>query len=306
MKTVALRNLLRPRRYFELRAKKKKREFGMTSWHEQHWLRTYAARTYQGIGAIVDLGCFLGATTISLAEGLALNPKRRQKQIHAYDLFAWDERFELWAKGKQVEGQFTVGESFLPEFLKRTEPWRDCIVVHQEDLTHSQWIHGPIEFLLIDAMKTAEAASAILRNFFPHLLPGISYVAQQDFAHCYTPWIHLITFRLRDSFSVAADIPVSGTTVFRCENELSRADLDMNLSFAACSADELEAAFDYSLGLVSDEKKSNIIAAKAMAYRERGDITRAREIVTDTPYGPESMGGELERVKGFLFPSDGK
>ncbi len=43
----------------------------MTSRQEQHWFRTYAAQTYRGIGAIVDLGCFFGETTISLAEGTA-------------------------------------------------------------------------------------------------------------------------------------------------------------------------------------------------------------------------------------------
>jgi hypothetical protein len=273
----------------------------MTSRHEQHWLRTYAAETYRGIGAIVDLGCFLGATTISLAEGLALNSKPGQKQIHAYDLFTWDERFELWAKGKEVEGRFTIDGSFLPEFLKRTEKWRDYIVVREEDLTQAQWQDGAIEFLLVDAMKSPETASAILRGFFPYLLPGESHVAQQDFAHCYTPWIHLIAFRLRDYFSVVADVPGSGTTVFRCERELLRRDVEMDLSLPSCSAAEIEAAFDYSLGLVTDEKKPNIIAAKAMAYRERSDIARAREIVTQTQYGPESLGGELERVKGFLF-----
>ena len=75
----------------------------------------------------------------------------------------------------------------------------------------------------------------------------------------------------------------------------------MDLSLPSCSAAEIEAAFDYSVGLVTDEKKPNIIAAKAMAYRERGDIARAREILTKTQYGPESLGGELERVKGFVF-----
>ncbi len=301
MKTDILRRLLRPTRYFYLRSKRNRQEFGMTSRHEQHWLRTYAAETYRGIGAIVDLGCFLGATTISLAEGLALNSKPGQKQVHAYDLFTWDERFELWSKGKEVEGRFTVGGSFLPEFLKRTEKWRDCIVVHEEDLTQAQWQDSAIEFLLVDAMKSPETASAILRGFFPYLLPGRSYVAQQDFAHCYTPWIHLIAFRLRDYFSVVADMPGSGTTVFRCEKQLLRKDLEMDLSLSACSAAEIEAAFDYSLGVVTDEKKPNIIAVKAMAYRERGDIARAREILTKTQYGPKSLGGELERVKGFVF-----
>src|SRR5713101_9421948 len=96
---------------------------------------------------------------------------------------------------------------------------------------------------------------------------------------------------LRLKNNLVADVPASGTTVFRCERELLRKDLEMDLSLSACSADELEAAFDYSMSLVADEKKANIIAAKAMAYCERGDIARAREIVTQTQYGPDSLAG---------------
>jgi len=275
----------------------------MTSWHEQDWLRTYAACTYRGRGAIVDLGCFLGATTIALAEGLALNTNRKRRQIHAYDLFRWSEGFELWAKGKEVEGQFELGGSFLSEFLKRTDRWRDCIAVHEENLKHAQWRNGPIEFVLVDAMKTAETARAILRAFFPHLLPAISYVAHQDFAHAYTPWIHLSTFRLRDYFSVAADVPASGTTVFRCEKELSQPLVDMDVSFSKTTTEETEAAFEYSLSLVPDEKKGNIIAAKAMAYLERGDIARAREILTATAGYAPSLAGELDQIKHLVVAS---
>jgi hypothetical protein len=294
--------LLRLRRYFVLRAKRRRkaREFGMTSWHEQHWVRTYAAHTYQGHGAIVDLGCFLGATTIALAEGLALNPRVKTSQVHAYDLFRWSKGFELWAEGKGMEGRFADGESFLAEFLERTADWRDYIVVHEQDIAHAQWRNGPIEFLFVDAMKTAETASAITRAFFPHLLAGIGYLVHQDFSHAYTPWVHLITYRLRDYFSIAADVPASGTTVFRCENQIPPAAADVDVSFARCSGAEIEAAFDHSLGLVPDEKKGNITAAKAMAYRERGDIARASDILASTLDDAPSLAGELEQIKRLI------
>ena len=113
-----LAKLLPLKRRRQLRKLGKNWKFGMTSQAEQQWLRTYAAQRYRGIGAIVDLGCLLGATTIALAEGLALNNKIKGKQIHAYDLFIWNEGYEAWAKGTELEGAFTVGGSFLPEFLK--------------------------------------------------------------------------------------------------------------------------------------------------------------------------------------------
>jgi hypothetical protein len=43
---------------------------GMIVEQECAWFRSYAAGLYSGAGAIVDLGCFVGSTTISLAQGL--------------------------------------------------------------------------------------------------------------------------------------------------------------------------------------------------------------------------------------------
>jgi len=273
-------------------------EFGMTSRPEQRWLRNYAAQRYRGVGAIVDLGCFLGATTIALAEGLELNRKANRKQIYAYDLFIWNKRYEAWARGKEVEGLFTIGGSFLPEFLRRTQNWRDYIVIHEEDLRHARWEHGPIEFLFIDAMKSPEVATAIASNFFLHLVPAKSYVAHQDFPHCFAPWIHFLTFRLRDYFRFVADLHQS--SLFRLEREIDPQALAGDLSPAAVPSAEIEAAFDYSISLVGDDKKANVIAAKAVAYVERGEFTRAHEIVTQSRYGPASRADEFNKVKALI------
>src|SRR6266571_8132393 len=283
------------RNRWHLRKLGKTRKFGMTSRQEQQWLRAYAARSYTGSGAIVDLGCFLGATTIALAEGLELNRKANRKQIHAYDLFTWNKRYEAWARGKEVEGLFTIGGSFLPEFLRRTQNWRDYIVIHEEDLRHARWEHGPIEFLFIDAMKSPEVATAIASNFFLHLVPAKSYVAHQDFPHCFAPWIHFLTFRLRDYFRFVADLPQS--SLFRLEREIEPQALAGDLSPAAVSSAEIEAAFDYSISVVRDDKKANVTAAKAIAYAERGELTRAHEIVTQSRYGPASRANEFNKVK---------
>jgi hypothetical protein len=270
----------------------------MTSRQEQQWLRRYAARSYRGTGAIVDLGCFLGATSIALAEGLALNTKAKHKQIHAYDLFTWNEGYEAWARGREVEGLFTAGASFLPEFLKRTEKWRDYIVIHEGDLRHARWEHGPIEFLFIDVMKSPDLATAIASNFFPHLVRGNGHVAHQDFSHCSTPWIHILTFRLRDYFRFVADLHQS--SLFRLEKQIEPQALAGDLSPAAISSAEIEAAFDYSLSLVGNDKKANVIAGKAMAYVARNELTRAHEIMMQSRYGPASRANEFNTTKALI------
>jgi hypothetical protein len=51
---------------------------------------------------------------------------------------------------------------------------------------------------------------------------------------------------------------------------------------------------------VPEEKRGNIIAAKAMAYRERGDIARARQILAETADDAESLAGELDQIKRLI------
>ncbi len=73
-----------------------------------------------------------------------------------------------------------------------------------------------------------------------------------------------------------------------------------DLSPAAVSSAEIEAAFDYSISVVRDDKKANVTAAKAIAYAERGELTRAHEIVTQSRYGPASRANEFNKVKAMI------
>jgi hypothetical protein len=107
-----------------------------------------------------------------------------------------------------------------------------------------------------------------------------------------------LSFRLRDYFSFVADLPQS--SLFRLEREIEPEILASDLSPTALSPAEIEAAFDYSMSLVRDDKKANVIAAKAMAYVAREEFTRAHEIVTQSRYGPTSRANELNTVKALI------
>jgi hypothetical protein len=271
---------------------------------ESSWLRNYATETYSGAGEIVDLGCFVGSTTIALAQGLRANPAAKTAKIHACDCFRWEDWMQRWWEAKGLTPPDLERDSFLPEFLKRTSPWKEQIIVHSEDLAGSRWDDGPIEFLLIDVMKSADVAEAIARNFFGALIPGKSYIAHQDFAHWLTSWISVLQFRLRDSFEVAADVPMSGTVVFHYRKPFLPEAVG-DLSMSSVKPEEIEAAFDYSLSVVADAKKPNVIAAKAMAYLHRGDVDVAREVLRTNRWGPTSYGQDLEIVERLISERSG-
>jgi hypothetical protein len=252
---------------------------GMTTTTEQAYFEEYARSMYTGVGEIVDLGCWLGSTTISLAKGLARNgsPRVASHGVHAYDQFLWQAWMDACVRGTEIEGRYKEGDSFLEEFHKRITPWANRIRVHAGDLCDLDWNGGPIEFLLIDVMKSWDLANATVRTFFPFLMPNRSYILQQDFAHFYTSWIHLIHYRFRDYFRLAHIIPYSQSFVFEYVAKLPAHLIDRSFDVSAISMDEVDAAFEHSLSFTTDPRtRATITASKVMYHIHTGNIRKAR------------------------------
>ena len=258
---------------------------GMTVKSEQTFCRHYARDRFTGAGEIVDLGCWMGATTIAFSKGLRKNlklaPGKNQNRIHSYDLFQWHPTMNLNVKGTSLEGKYQVGDSFLSEFVTRTKPYEEHFTVHAGDVSTHPWKDGAIELLFVDAMKTAGTARVIVREFYPHLVPGLSLIAHQDYAHFFTGWIHLIQYRLRDYFEFDSEVKRSCTVIFKLKKAIPAALLDQDWSLESITLDELNAAFDYSASLVSLDKQEQIAAARAMAHVHRGERDLAGQVAKD-------------------------
>lgn len=253
----------------------------MTTQTEQAYLEEYAGSIYSGTGAMVDLGCWLGSTTIPLVKGLMRNPNLRRVSIpiYAYDRFLWEQWMEEngVVRGSEIEGKYKPGESFLEEFKKRTSPWADQIRTIAGDLCELSWNGGPIEFLLIDAMKSWDLVNAILRGFFPFLIPNKSYILHQDFAHYYESWIHLAHYRLRNYFQLVHIVPQSQSFVFQCTKQIPPELLTLSYKSSLFSDEEVDLAFAHSMNLTTDSRTQAAIAAsKAMHFIHLGNFARAQ------------------------------
>jgi hypothetical protein len=270
-----------------------RRLHGMTTANEKAYLYWYAKHIFTGKGDIVDLGCWLGSTSISLAMGLERNNRAKtNKHIHSYDEFIWRAYMDNGAKGTNLEGKYRHGDSFLDEFKRRTYPWRQYIKACPGDLAQVGWSGGPIEFLLIDAMKSWDAASGVVQKFFPALVPGVSIIMHQDFAHWFTAWIHPIHYRLRDYFTPLYDVPSSGSMLFRLVRPIPSELVKQDWLTSRFTNEEIDSAFAYSLDIVSSEKRPNIAAAKAMYFIQAGQLDRARQEI------------DQARSSGYTFDSD--
>jgi hypothetical protein len=147
---------------------------------------------YTGEGAIVDAGCFLGGSTVALADGLRRNLQRRQraaeKLIHSFDRF----QVEAWTLGTYFPESVRTGDSFRPQFDRNTVRYGDLVEVHEGDVGAFAWTGGPIEILFIDIAKHWTVCDWVTWQFFRHLIPGKSVVVQQDYLyHHWVAWLHV-------------------------------------------------------------------------------------------------------------------
>lgn len=250
-----------------------------TSPEEQNYLTNYAAKDYRGAGEIVDLGCLLGATTLALGKGLQSNSVVSEKagRIHSYDRFLWDEVFSGLPGG--FRKRYEPGESFFAEFESRTAAFAKFVKAYPGDVSEIGWHGDPIEFLLVDVNKSWELCEFLGKRFYPYLLPNESFIFEQDFKHYYTPWVHILNYRLRSILSPYDKLAGTCSFVFKPNKALDPAMIPSAEEMKAISVEELNEVYDYSLSLVRNEmawERANVISSKVMFYIHLGRMTEAQ------------------------------
>jgi hypothetical protein len=132
---------------------------------------------YTGAGAVVELGCWLGAGTAALAAGL--RDRGRPARLVAVDRFVWKGP----ANSRVTRAGLMEGDDFEPMFRANIQPLEDWIEPVRADLEEFHWDRGPIEILVVDAPKRPKAVASFLDRFGPALIPGKSLIAFQDYLH---------------------------------------------------------------------------------------------------------------------------
>jgi hypothetical protein len=176
------------------------------------------ARDYAGDGAIVDAGSFLGGSTAALLAGVRDRPEPwAGPPVASYDLFRVDQSMipKFFADDRSVQ----LGDSFRARFDEHVSRFDVPHVVHEVDITKVGWSGGPIDVLFLDILKSPAINDAVLRDFFPSLVPGKSVIVHQDYGWGDTPWIPVTVELMRDSL-VLLDWMEWGTHVFLVAEEL--------------------------------------------------------------------------------------
>lgn len=216
---------------------------------------------YTGEGAIVDAGCFLGGSTLALADGLRRNLRRRgcaeQKLIHSYDRF----EIEAWTVGTYFPEEARVGESFRPIFDGNIAAYADLVEVHDGDVLSRPWTDGPVEILFIDIAKHWTVCDWVTWQFFPRLIPGKSVVIQQDYLyHHWVAWLHVTMEFYADYFEYVCDTGVN-SVVFLNTRRIPEGVLREKTVESLTTAEKCE-LMDRAAGRFTGEQAKTLRSAK--------------------------------------------
>jgi hypothetical protein len=190
----------------------------MLSDEEKQYLTWLTAERYEGWGAVVDLGPWLGSSSAALAEGL-----RRQNstaRVQSYDLFKWDREYMSAIAAEDLE----PGDDFRPLFMREVGEYASMIDAHKEDVSRLRWSGGPIEILFVDVAKTWDLTNAVFRGFGHALVPGKSRVVLQDFRHHSTHWLPLVFDSRPDLWTEAEAVEDGWTVTFIPQKKLDGPD----------------------------------------------------------------------------------
>ena len=203
-------------------------------------------------GEFVELGCYLGGSTVALLDGLAKASalkNRRRPLIHSYDLFiANDYMVEHAPKHLNLK----AGESFLQAFLSLLGDDARYVQVYPGDIRKQQWSGEPIALLYVDILWGWDINRWVIDQFYRSLRKG-SWIIHQDFVFPYYPWLPIsMEWFVRNGYFSVTSFAEFSTIAFQCEKQLDA---------AACEFD-----FLVQLGLAEKRQLLQTSAERFIGY----------------------------------------
>jgi hypothetical protein len=186
----------------------------MLAWLGEHY--------FQGQGAVVDLGSFLGGSSVRLASGLERSG--RAWTMHCYDRFTIDENLKKRYLYSAGHPEFE-GLDMFHVFNNNVEQFAPKVIAHQGDIVSSPWTKDPVEILFIDLANNVKTYTFVLANFFSSLIPGRSLIVQHDYIYFRLPWVVAAMELLHPKIELVSWTDES-SAVFLCNEAPDAADLE--------------------------------------------------------------------------------
>lgn len=254
---------------------------GMVTDSECRYLYWLTATQYTGRGAVVEVGTWLGRSTMHLAAGL--RDAGHPGALHCYDQYVW--------RGNHARaGSLPLkrGDDFMPHFERNVRPVYPGLRATKAAIDAIRWTGGPIEILFLDAPKRLDTMSGALAAFAPALVPGTSRIVFQDFLHPPAFAIPAVVACVGGALE-AEHVVASGTTVdFRVVEPLPYgAAQPIDWNFWTWDADEVVGEFERLIAPMPAEARACLWLSAALLLVDRREGAAAREIAARAGADPE-------------------
>lgn len=159
---------------------------GMITAEEAKYYK-WLARFYAGAGRVVELGPWLGSSTLSIVEGLRDNPAFEGETLLVFDDFVW--RSSWMDPYVAPKDRVANHGDFRHLFDRHTAPIASSLSVEQsrfaiydgnERVAPLVWHRGAIEMLFVDCGRTIEANEGWYSALSPHFIPDKTIIVMQD------------------------------------------------------------------------------------------------------------------------------
>lgn len=257
---------------------------GATTLEEQAWCRWFGREVYQGIGAVVEWGPWLGSLTESYCEGFEKNEALAGKNqfVHIYDLFKWVSIFESWAGNSVHAGRFREGDDFYQYFCGLHRAREQILNIHQADLSRENWSGQPIEWIVNDAVKSLAIGTNVFQKWVPCMIPGKSWIAHQDYLWSNNSFLQVYMYLMRDCFVYEYTIPNSCMVVFKNVKESDpRVLVGNGVANQTLSLELIEDTFEWSERILTGVNPKLLALCHSATLRDFGFLNEARQIVVD-------------------------
>jgi hypothetical protein len=147
----------------------------------------YVCAFYTGIGAVVELGPWLGLSTHHLLDALGTNPAFKGRRMHIFDDFIW--RSDWMDRHYHQSNPPAHHADFFPLFMQFAEDITENISVHKakindydgnESLPKIAWRGEPIEMMIVDCGRTIQVNQAWFDVFASNFIANKTLVIMQD------------------------------------------------------------------------------------------------------------------------------
>jgi len=269
---------------------------GMTSAAECRYLYWLASSQLSGNGQLVEVGSWLGRSSLHLAAGIASSG--RATELHCFDGFTW-------APSDPAKSDLPLrpGDNFQSYFESNVAPFKQLVTAHRTRIADIAWSGHPVEVLFLDAPKKLPDITRCLTAFGPCLRPGVSIIAIQDYQYFPAYALAACMHALRDRLELIHVVLDGSTVAFRVTGpiDLTRqrpADWDIS----GWPAAKIEQAWKEILGALPAAARDRLEPGMAFHLYDNGAkaaAVAAMRALPMTPFQREKIAG-LSRSHTYL------